>query len=164
MIKSWPKGATFLDVTVLNWFQFETFNPFQSDGLSLNFETLIQKNWDCPFCFLRGHGSKFIYVSSIMMFLCPYLANSAYPDAAFHLGLPCLLKYSLMGIQNKKGYRSEKSFVLSLSKILSSESPLFVNISLSEDHIFWKRDFFRTSMIQNGARLLQSFDTLSLLV
>ena len=45
MIKSWPKGATFLDVTVLNWLKFETFNPFQSDGLSLNFETYWYKKF-----------------------------------------------------------------------------------------------------------------------
>ena len=58
---------------------------------------------------LRGQSSKclnfniFLFLKIILI-----LANSADPDemppnAAFHLGLQCLPKYLLIGIQNEKG-------------------------------------------------------------
>ena len=65
-------------------------------------KTLMQYEWDNPFCVLRGHRSKLHNFDILKIVLIS--ANSADPDeilpcAAFH----CLPKYLFSSIQNEKG-------------------------------------------------------------
>ena len=82
-------------------------NPLYSDGIFLYREK--QQGWDWPYYIVRGHRSAFPN-SDFFLFLWIVftIANSVDPDemphhVAFHLGIHCLSKYLLRGIQYTKG-------------------------------------------------------------
>ena len=83
----------------------------------------MQQTWDGSLYILRVHRLSFptiIELLSLKVILVdPVLASSVDPDemlhnAAFHLGLHCLSKYSFNGFQYTKGYCVYSAFLCSI--------------------------------------------------
>ena len=65
---------------------------------------MIQYTWDSPFYIFRDYRLVFFYLKTFFTFTNSVDTDEMQQNAAFHLVLPYLQKYSFRGFPNTKGY------------------------------------------------------------